>query len=369
MKSKHFIHDPRYSEIRLTNRGKDQLDVLCEDMGGIWAGIRRREELVTQALTALVIYKLGKQYVIQEGKVVIVDEFTGRLMPDRTWREGLHQAVEAKEGVEVTPPKDTLTRISFQRFFRFYKRLAGMTGTAAEATYELFRVYRIPVVRIPTNEPCIRERLRDRIFAREEPKWIAIVEHIQEIHKTGRPILAGTRSVGASERLSEMLTAMGLEHLVLNAIHHEEEAGIVAQAGQAGKITVATNMAGRGTDIKLGRDVAEKGGLHVIATELHESGRIDRQLFGRAGRQGDPGSAIAFASFEDELIQRYASGIARRALQKFGGITSELIGPLPRRMAVNAQARAQNIAARQRTGVLKSDDWFEEFLGFAGSEG
>ena len=365
----HYDVNHRFREIKFTRAGRAKLNELTEDMSGIWKGVRRREELVNQALTARELYSLDKQYVIQEGKIVIVDEFTGRLMPDRTWRDGMHQAVEAKEGVEVTPPKDTLARISFQRFFRLYRKLSGMTGTAYESRFELWRVYRIPVVRVPTNRPCIRTQQPTRMFGNADSKWRHIVEQIREVNETGRPLLVGTRSVRASEHLSGMLTELGLQHQVLNAVRHEEEAKIVAQAGQRGHITVATNMAGRGTDIKLGRAVAEEGGLCVIATERHESGRIDRQLYGRAARQGDPGSAASYLAIEDEVIQRYASKWIKLILARQRGRDGQLVNPIYRRLAEQAQLRAQRMATRQRHAVLKADDWFDEFLGFAGAEG
>ena len=358
----------RFRDVKFTRAGRARLAELTQDMGGIWAGVRRREELVNQAVQARDLYTLDKQYVVQDGKVVIVDEFTGRLMPDRTWRDGIHQAVEARNGVDVTPPKDTLARISFQRFFRLYRRLSGMTGTALEGQCELWQIYRVPVVRIPTHRPCVRTHLPTRIFATRDAKWAAIVEEIQQVHAKGRPILVGTRSVQASEHISKLLAELGLDHLVLNAVRHREEAQIVAEAGNEGRITVATNMAGRGTDIKLGEGVAEKGGLHVLATERHESSRIDRQLFGRAARQGDPGSAGAYLALEDELIQRYAPRWAKRILANHRG-TGEMVSPVHRRLADRAQRRAQSIATRQRQAVLKADDWLDEFLGFAGAEG
>ena len=363
-----YTVDHRFREVRFTRAGRNRLHDLSADLGGLWAGTRRSEEIVTQAVTARDLYQLDKQYVIQDDKVVIVDEFTGRLMPDRNWRDGLHQAVEAKEGVEVTPPKDTLARISFQRFFRMYRRLSGMTGTAAEAQHELWQVYHLPVVRVPTNRPCIRTYETDHIYADVESKWQAIVQHIRQVHETGRPILVGTRSVGASEMLSSMLQQVGLEHKVLNAVRHREEANIVAGAGQGGCITVATNMAGRGTDIKLGRSVAGKGGLHVIATERHEDGRIDRQLFGRAARQGDPGSAVAFNAINDELILRHAPKWAKRVINRLAGSGKKLAGSMPRRLTHQAQLRAARMAFRQRKAVLKTDDWLDEYLGFAGAE-
>ena len=353
MSASDFKIDQRYREINLTKSGKSRIAELTQNMGGIWTGARRREELVNQALTAREMFLRDKHYVLQEDEIVIIDEFTGRLMPDRTWRHGLHQAIEAKEALEIQTPKDTLARISFQRFFRFYKHLSGMTGTAWEARNEMWQIYRMPTVTIPTNKPCIREHRRAHVYGDSDTKWAAVIDEIRTVHELGRPILVGTRSVAASEHLSNLLTKAGLEHLVLNAVRHAEEAQIVAAAGGEGKITVATNMAGRGTDIKLGRGVRELGGLHVIATELHESGRIDRQLYGRAGRQGDPGSAIAFIATDDELIKRYRP---------------RSVGGKSRSVYTSAQQRAERMALRQRKQVLQTDDWLDEFLGFAGRE-
>jgi preprotein translocase subunit SecA len=299
--------------------------------------------------------------------VVIVDEFTGRLMPDREWRDGLHQAVSAREGLEIEPPKDTYARMSFQRFFRLYRRLSGMTGTAAEGTGEFWQIYHRPVTVLPTNRPCIREFWPDRIFTTAAAKWRCVLGEIRRLHERGRPLLVGTRSVEASEHLSGLLAAEGLDHQVLNAVRHREEAQIVAGAGQAGRITVATNMAGRGTDIKLGRGVAEAGGLHVIATERHEARRVDRQLFGRCARQGDPGSCQAIVSLEDELPRRHAPHLGRW-ISRGMAEDREISGPQTRAIFAAAQSRAQSQALRQRRAVLETDDWLEEYLGFAGAE-
>ncbi|HUW56622.1 MAG TPA: prepilin peptidase, partial [Planctomycetota bacterium] len=361
--------DHRYREVNLTPKGEARIAGLSDGMGGVWSGARRREELVTQALTARVFYLLEKQYVVDDGDVVIVDEFTGRLMPDRTWRDGLHQAVEAKELLEVKPPKDTYARISFQRFFRLYGRLAGMTGTAVEGRREFWQIYHRPVVVIPTNRPCVRTVLPDRVFATEDAKWKALVGYIRHVHDSGRPMLVGTRSVRASEHLSRLLDAETLEHVVLNAVRHAEEAQIVAGAGKQGRITVATNMAGRGTDIRLGSGVAESGGLHVIATERHEAGRIDRQLFGRSARQGDPGSAEAFVSLEDELVRRHAPHLSAALRRRYGKTDRDISSAFTRHVFDVAQRRAERFALRRRKAVLRTDDWLDEYLGFAGSEG
>ena len=359
--------DLKYREINLTKAGLDKVEQQSRFLPGIWRGEARRTELVQQALTAREFYNLDKQYVIQDKKVVIVDEFTGRLMPKRTWRHGLHQAVEAKEGLAVNDPSETLARLSFQRFFRFFRRLSGMTGTAKEATSEFWHIYGLPVISIPTHRPCIRRVLPDAAFSSAEQKWQAVVKEITRCHQTGRPVLVGTRSVKASEKLAAMLAVEGFEFNLLNAIRHREEARIVAAAGEQNRITIATNMAGRGTDIKLGRGVAELGGLHVIATERHESGRIDRQLFGRCARQGDPGSAQAFMSADDELIQRFLPGWLGRRLKSAIAIQAPGVCQFAQMAISHAQNAAQRLAFRQRRNVLKMDTWLEEALSFSGS--
>ena len=361
-----YLMDLKYREINLTKSGITKIEEFSRLLPGLWRGKARREELVQQALTAKEFYKLDKQYVIQDHKVTIVDEFTGRLMPNRTWRHGLHQAVEAKEGVPINDPSETLARLSFQRFFRFFNKLSGMTGTAKEATAEFWHIYKLPVLTIPTNRPCIRKMHPDQVFSTEAEKWEAIVKEIQRWRQTGRPVLVGTRSVRASEKLAEMLAERGLEFNLLNAVRHREEARIVASAGEENRITISTNMAGRGTDIKLGRGVVKMGGLHVIATERHESGRIDRQLFGRCARQGDPGSAQAFFSVEDELIQRFVPTPMRTRLG--AALRGRNLGasPLAEIARVHAQRAAQRLAFRQRRNVLQMDTWLEEALSFTG---
>ena len=359
----------RYREIELSGSGREKLTTACGALDGLWRGHDRRDELIRQALIAREFFLRDRQYIVEGEKIVIVDEFTGRQMPQRSWRQGLHQAIEAKERVPISDPAETIARLSFQRFFRCFHRLAGMTGTAREAAAELWHIYGLPVITIPTNRPCIRVRWPDPVFAHEAEKWEAAADEIQRLHATGRPVLVGTRSVEASERLGRLLTERNLAFSLLNAVRHSEEAAIVALAGERGQITVATNMAGRGTDIKLGRGVAELGGLHVLATECHESGRVDRQLFGRAGRQGDPGSAQAFMSAEDEIIRRYLPRATRAALNvalrtKFKGWEI-----LARAAFRRAQAKAERHAAKQRQEVLRSDTWLDESLSFAGTDG
>lgn len=353
--------DARYREIELTDQGRANLAESCASLPGFWRGTERRTELVRTALSAREFFQRDKQYIVVDGKVVIVDEFTGRPMPQRTWREGLHQAIEAKEGVQMSDPSETVARMSFQRFFRCFHRLSGMTGTAWEAAAELWQTYALPVVRIPPNRPCIRAQLPDRVFPDEASKWAAVAGEIQNIHSTGRPLLVGTRSVAASEHLAGELARRGVECHVLNASRLAAEAVIVSLAGEPGRVTIATNMAGRGTDIRLGPGVAALGGLHVIGTERHESGRVDRQLCGRAGRQGDPGSAQMFVSAQDELLRRHLPPWVRKAL-------FSTTNPLTARAAFSlAQRRAQALAARQRAGVMRADAWLDDALSFTGT--
>ncbi|MDB5322753.1 MAG: secA [Phycisphaerales bacterium] len=354
--NKDFVIDWTVRSVDLTQRGQDKLDHICEQQGtsGFWQGRRRREELVTLAVTANHCYVRDEQYLIAEdGTVQIIDEFTGRVMADRSWRHGLHQAIEIKEQQKVTADKENLARLSFQRFFRQYPHMAGMTGTVWEAAGEMWQIYARAIVRIPTNKPCIRTHLPVRMFDTMEQKWTAVVKRTLALHEKGVPVLIGTRSVLASEEVSKRLTAAGTPHQVLNANQTAQEAFIVAQAGQRGQITVATNMAGRGTDIKLARGVADIGGLHVISTEPHGSGRVDRQLFGRAARQGDPGSAQMFCSKEDDLFIRHAKTL-RHTWRGIGA----------KRLIKLAQANAERLARFNRKQVLKQDDWMDESLPF-----
>ncbi|AKC83612.1 hypothetical protein IMCC26134_14000 [Verrucomicrobia bacterium IMCC26134] len=364
----HYEVDARHKEVRLLPAGRDFIAVWCEEAGPArfhqpaWIGA-----LVVQSLQARHFFLRDKQYVIVEGKVIIVDESTGRLMPGRSWRLGLHQAVEAKEGVEITQPNESLARLSFQRFFRLFRHLSGITGTAAEAAPEFWRVYERPMLLVPPNRPNRRVSLPPRYFATAAAKWAAVVEEIVRLHDEGRPVLIGTRSVAASEHLGQLLSMKFLSFALLNAHRHREEATIVHLAGEPYAITVATNMAGRGTDIRLGNGVAGGGGLHVILTELHDSARIDRQLQGRAGRQGDPGSTRTFASLEDDLAERFMPGIVLKGLNRF--IPPEQTAPLEGRRADlvgwwlrRAQRAAQAQSFRQRRIVMQQDQQLAEAL-------
>jgi preprotein translocase subunit SecA len=357
----------RSRAVELTPFGQARIAELATSLGGIWRGKHRQRELVVQALTALYLFARDRHYIVTDGKVQIVDEFTGRVMADRSWERGLHQLIEVKEGCAVTSPKETLAKISYQQFFRRYLRLAGMTGTASEVAGELWAVYGLNVVKVPTHRPVARIGYQARIYPTAEQKWQAIVERIAEIHQQGRPILVGTRSVGASEHLSRLLSLKGLPHEVLNARQDAHEAELVAKAGERGSIVVATNMAGRGTDIKLGTGVAEFGGLHVIATEIHESGRIDRQLFGRAGRQGDPGSYEMMLSLEDDLVRMYGPALVRTLVERFPRIDESKVGLwLARRLMRSAQDAAEKSHSKIRRALLRVDEQRKNLLAFSG---
>jgi preprotein translocase subunit SecA len=358
----------KLQEIRLQPGLERRLQEKVRASSARYRGLSGYLELIRQALSAREFFQRDRQYVLHEGRVVIVDEFTGRQMPQRTWQAGLHQFIEAKEGLELTPPSETLARLSFQRFYRFFHRLAGMTGTAREALQEFWDIYRLPTVKIPENRPCRRQVLPLRAFPTAEAKWRALVAEIRSVHASGRPLLVGTRNVRASENLSRRLERLRLGHRVLNAVRHQEEALIVAGAGQRGAVTIATNMAGRGTDIRLGPGVEELGGLHVIASECHESRRIDRQLFGRSARQGDAGSARLFVSLEDEIPVRHLPEALRRLLR----LELERRFPAAELQAAAgirlAQHSAQQQAYRRRRAVLQMDNWLEDSLSFGRRE-
>jgi preprotein translocase subunit SecA len=312
---------------------------------------------VNQALKAHVLFKRDVDYMMKDGQVVIVDEFTGRLMPGRRWSDGLHQAVEAKEGVKIENENQTLATITFQNYFRMFEKLAGMTGTADTEAVEFKQIYDLDVVVIPTNQPMIREDLRDQIYRTEKEKFQAVHEEIRSLHEAGRPVLVGTVSIEKSERLSGILNRHGIPHNVLNAKHHEREAQIIAEAGQPGKVTIATNMAGRGVDIKLGEGVVEVGGLHIIGTERHESRRVDNQLRGRAGRQGDPGSSRFYLSLEDDLLRIFGSDRISPLMEKLGMEEGEPIEHnLVNKAVENAQKKVEGHNFDIRKHLLEYDD-------------
>lgn len=333
----------------------------------LWKCPQRRKQMILLALEAREFFSLGSQYIIEEGKVVIIDESTGRPMPDRSWKLGLHQIVEAKEGVEITAPSTTIAQISFQRFFQKYRTLSGATGTAKEIADEIWTIYGIATIRIPRNLPNISKLGKANFYLSLSDRDNAVVNEIMACHQNNQPVLVGTRTVTSSEDLGRKLGLKNVEHVILNATRLPHEARIVAEAGLRKKVTIATNMAGRGTDIELGHGVKELGGLHVIATEPHEARRVDRQLFGRSGRQGDPGSVSRHYAFDDVLLITFLPGWLHRLVSKaayretgrmmFPGVCRVLLGFV--------QRRAEKVASFQRAQVAENDRQQRASLGFA----
>lgn len=357
---KDFTIDLKTKQVSLTEDGVKKVESFLDvdnlyDMKNITLNHH-----IQQALKAHVLMKRDIDYVVNEDGVVIVDEFTGRLMQGRRYSDGLHQAIEAKEGLQVQRESMTLATITLQNYFRLYEKLSGMTGTAKTEEEEFRRIYGMDVVQVPTNRTMIRKDLSDVLYINEEIKFQAVVEEIERRHKKGQPLLVGTVSIENSEKLSRMLKKKKIPHQVLNALNHEREAEIIAQAGKRGQVTIATNMAGRGTDIVLGEGVAELGGLHVIGTERHESRRIDNQLRGRAGRQGDPGSTQFYLSLTDDLMKRFGSERIQSALErlkKLGYDEREPIeGRLFTRSVANAQKKVEANNFDTRRWVLQYDD-------------
>jgi preprotein translocase subunit SecA len=315
------------------------------------------EHYIITALKAHHLYKIDRDYIEKDGEIIIVDEFTGRLMPGRRWSDGLHESVEVKEGVKLKKETQTLATITLQNYFRMYEKLAGMTGTAMTEAGEFNKIYKVDVLAVPSNKPMRRTHMPDVIYGTEEEKFDAIADEIERVHKTGRPILVGTTSIEKSEYLAKLLKMRGVKHEILNAKHHEREAQIIAKAGQRGAVTISTNMAGRGTDILLGEGVAALGGLHVLGTERHEARRIDNQLRGRAGRQGDPGSSQFFLSLEDDVFRKFAPPWFKGFMQKMGLKNGERIES---RLVTRSIEKAQkNVETRNfdiRKNLLEYDE-------------
>ncbi|MFA5086566.1 MAG: preprotein translocase subunit SecA [Candidatus Paceibacterota bacterium] len=358
--------DEKMRAVTLTEKGIDKIESIL-NAGNIYdeKGIKYLHHL-EEALKAEILFKKDKDYVVKNGEVIIVDEFTGRLMPGRRWSGGLHQAIEAKEGVRIMPESITLASITFQNYFRMYKKLAGMTGTAETSAEEFDKVYHLDVIVIPTNKPIVRKDLGDKIFKTEEAKFRAVAELVKEKHALGQPVLVGTTSIEKNEYLGRLLSRDGIPHKVLNAKHHEEEGEIIAQAGKKGAVTIATNMAGRGVDIYLGgkpstpeenEEVKKLGGLFVIGTERHEARRIDNQLRGRAGRQGDPGTTQFFVSLDDDVIRIFGGDRIKALMERFNipedvpienGLISSSIE--------SAQGKIEGFNFDARKHVLEYDD-------------
>lgn len=382
-----FAIDEKGSDADLTEKGRNFLNpkdpdaFMLPDIGAMMHEIDERSDLdpkakaeekvrsqqvfeskaqsihtISQLVRAHCLYEKDVQYVVEENKVIIVDEHTGRKMPGRRWSDGLHQAVEAKEGVQIEKETQTLATITVQNYFRLYTKLAGMTGTAETEASEFLDIYNLGVMVIPTNQPCLRLDGNDTVYKTQREKFDAALAELQEEHRKGRPILVGTSTVETSERFSKILKKAGIIHSVLNAKFHQQEAEIVARAGQRGSVTIATNMAGRGTDIKLGPGVAELGGLHVIGTERHESRRIDRQLRGRCARQGDPGSSHFFISLEDNLMRLFASDWVQKVMERGLEDGQPLESPLLNRAIEQAQKRVESNYFQRRKRTLEYDD-------------
>jgi preprotein translocase subunit SecA len=360
-RNRHFTFDPKKQKLELTEEGKQQARYSNPPTGTHSHAMDKLHEHLERALQAHHRFRLDQHYMIHKEKVVIIDENTGRPMPDRHWRDGLHQAVEAKEGVPIHHPADHAAQITFQSYYRLYTKLAGMTGTAAQNWWELRRVYKLWVVCVPTNRPIKRAMWPDRVFPTEESKFDAVIQEVKKLREAGRSILIGTRSVDKSEELSRRLHAVGIEHQVLNARQNEQEAKIVSEAGLMGRVTIATNMAGRGTDIKPAPEVLAAGGLHVLGTERHEALRIDRQLAGRAGRQGDLGSAQFYLSLEDELLEALGKtkqeSLQQRGRRGGGGDWKNYASLFPR-----AQKRAEARHYRSRVDLMVHEKQRQEIL-------
>ena len=361
----HWKIEHSMRRVRLADRGREALAAKLDELGdqAPFESSRECEQWVQRALAARLLYTLDQHYVVVEGKVQIVDEATGRAMPDRAWEQGLHQMIEVKEGLELSGQRETLARITYQRLFRRYLRLAGMSGTAMEVAAEIGRTYGLPVVKVPLHRPCLRTTLPAQCLPDSRAKWQAVADRVAQIaHTDRRPVLIGTRTVMASEQISAVLHSRGIEHAVLNAKHDHAEALVVARAGEAGRVTVATNMAGRGTDIVLGQGVATRGGLYVILTEYHESRRIDRQLFGRCARQGEPGSGEVIVAIDDALFAVHAPAWAARLARSAGEAASWAPGLLRRA----AQWSAERQARDARESSLRQDRRYAQWLAFSG---
>lgn len=346
--------------ILLTREGRQSLEAAATLGDPRLRNRTLREELAVKALSAQHLFERDVHYLVRDGRVVIVDEYTGRTMPDRFWTEGLHQLVELKEGLEPSRGRVTLARTTYQRFFRRYDRLAGMTGTAREVAAEIWRVYRLPIAPIPTHRPVRRVVQPARVFGTEAAKWAAVAAEAARLSASGVPVLIGARSVAASAAVSAALAGAGVAHEMLSAAQDAEEARKIAEAGRPGQVTVATNMAGRGADIPLGPGVAARGGLHVLMTERHDSARVDRQLAGRAARQGEPGVFVAMLSRQDALLADYGSVLARTLARWPGQAAARLALGL-------AQARAERVHARMRHDLLRQDEVLNDAMAFAGA--
>ena len=367
----YYLVNSKIKQVTLTKQGEKYLSELTTNMQSVWQGERRSKALVQQALSALHCYRIDVNYYVDEGKILIIDENTGRSMPDRSWEAGLHQMIEEKEGCEQTAQNQTIARISYQRFFSRYLKLSGMTGSAYEVAGELWSTYGLAVCQVPTHKPPQRRYEKTCIYYTQEEKWQAVIDEAIAQQALNRPVLIGTRTVKDSEYISELLKNKQYEHQVLNARNYKLEAEIIAAAGQAGRITVATNMAGRGTDIKLDAAAEAAGGLHVICCEKNDSRRIDRQLFGRSARQGDPGSCKVICSIEDDAVIRYFIKITLLLLSyrdKRQITSGKIAGPywLASTLVKVSQRIIEYYHRQIRKSMMKIDEKRESMLAFSG---
>ncbi len=361
-----FIVDEKLRQVKLTAAGKQRVISTGQELGGQWQMRTRCEELAGQALSACHLFVRDREYLVKDDQVMIIDDSTGRVMADRKWERGLHQMIEVKEGCEVSPPNEVLARISYQKYFRRYLHLSGMTGTARETAAELSAVYELTVVKIPAHRESQLQRQADQLFPTQEAKWRRIVARVIELHKQQRPTLVGTRSVADSEHLSRMLERVGLPHQVLNARQDVDEAQLVAQAGLPGAITIATNMAGRGTDIPLAPGVLDCGGLHVIAAERNTARRIDRQLFGRSGRQGAPGSYESILALDDRIVSDFIPQLLQRLAARYARDPHPLPKWLGTLVMAYCQRKSELQQRRQRKVLEKMDEYLGRMLAFSG---
>ena len=363
-----FVIDKKRFQVSITSSGEQKIENISCSFSGVWKGKQRRKHLCELGLSALYLYEKDRHYLVEDNKVVIIDQNTGRTMGDRSWEHGLHQLIESKEGCPITGQRNTLAKLTFQRFFRRYLKLTGMSGTIIELEKELQSTYGLKVVRIPSHKPNCRVTYPAWVFTKDQYKWTACVRRVRQLHKQGRPILIGTRTVLESEHLSDLLSEYALPHQVLTAKNTQNEAEIVAQAGEFGSIVVATNVAGRGTDIKLDDKAKEIGGLHVMVVEHNDAKRIDRQLFGRCARQGDPGSYEMLLSLESSIVQQYYTKWFLKWVFSF----ASRFGLLPQWAGIKIIRLPQLMIERRqrsmRNALLKADEQLGKLLSFTGRQ-
>ncbi len=367
VEGQHYKIDQRFRDVEFTDEGFEFIEALTQHLPGLWRSEARREDLLGQAVVARDLFERDRHYIIQDDEIVIVDENTGRTMPGRSWSYGLHQAVEARAGVEMTEPARTVARMSFQAFYARYRHLSGASGTLQGVGFELWRTYGLPSIVVPPRLPSQLRVPRPRHFASWDAKFQALIDSAVALQREGKAVLVGTRRISDSERVAEALAGLGVDCAVLNAKQHDQEAMVIAAAGEVGRVTVATNMAGRGTDILLTQQVLAKGGLHVLMLEPHESSRVDWQLFGRAGRQGAPGFARAFVSLEDDLLKRHIAWFAKPLawMAAVPPVRPLLISAL----VWLAQARAQALAWGSRRMLRSFEKRLNRQLAFVGDSG